>query len=360
MDGDGSRTRRQGPRTFTAGLGVAAFLVSSAAHAAPSSDAARAEALFAEGRKLMAAHDYAAACPKFADSESLDPAPGTALNLAACYEAESKLASAWAAFKTAEALSNSAGQRPRAEAARKKAGALEARVSRVTIGVPNALRVAGLEVRCDGETIREAEWGVPVPRDGGVHEIEASAPGKKAWTRRIEVKDGGDSVQVDVPPLEDAPSVAASPRSQGGAPVPTASTPASGTSSEPTASANLGDTGEQRGETQRIVGLVVGGLGVAAVAFGSVAGVLASSKYSDAKNACGPAYPICPAESSAFGLRDTALTWATASTIAFAAGGAAVAAGAIVFLTAPRASTTPAMGIGPAQQGAGLSLAGRF
>src|SRR5882757_7808503 len=49
-------------------------------------DAVRAEALFDEGRRLMTAGDFTAACPKFASSQALDPAIGTALNLANCYE----------------------------------------------------------------------------------------------------------------------------------------------------------------------------------------------------------------------------------------------------------------------------------
>src|SRR5215472_11856203 len=120
-------------RLFSAGILLATLSFPAVANAQKSADAARAEALFAEGRKLMSSGDYAAACPKFADSQALDPAPGTALNLAACYEKAGKLASAWAAYKTAQASAEAAGQRARADAAKKKAAALEAQLSRVTI-----------------------------------------------------------------------------------------------------------------------------------------------------------------------------------------------------------------------------------
>ena len=49
-------------------------------------DRVAAEALFDEGRNLVAAGKIAEACPKFADSQRLDPSPSTLLNLASCWE----------------------------------------------------------------------------------------------------------------------------------------------------------------------------------------------------------------------------------------------------------------------------------
>ena len=94
---------------------------------------ARAEELFEEGRRLMAAGDLASACPKFAESLTIEPAAGTALNAAVCYEKADKLASAWAAFRSAEAFAQAANEPARARAAGKNAARLEAKISHLTV-----------------------------------------------------------------------------------------------------------------------------------------------------------------------------------------------------------------------------------
>src|SRR5262244_1618441 len=64
-------------------------------------DPVAAEQLFIEGRAAAARGDYATACPKFAESQHLEPATGTLLNLADCEERLGKLASAWQHFREA-------------------------------------------------------------------------------------------------------------------------------------------------------------------------------------------------------------------------------------------------------------------
>src|SRR5882672_4544932 len=58
-----------------------------------------AEALFDDGRKLLADGRFAPACEKFEQSEHIDPAVGTLLYLAECYEKSGRTASAWATFR---------------------------------------------------------------------------------------------------------------------------------------------------------------------------------------------------------------------------------------------------------------------
>ena len=71
-------------------LGVIALLalvtLARPAVAQSTSDKAAAQAQFDEARKLLKMGDTAAACDKLAESQRLEPAVGTLLNLATCYE----------------------------------------------------------------------------------------------------------------------------------------------------------------------------------------------------------------------------------------------------------------------------------
>jgi hypothetical protein len=322
--------------------------------------AARAEALFDEARKLMAAKDYEHACSKFAESQTLDPAPGTMLNLASCYERAGKTASAWGAFKAAQAMAQNAGQKQRAAAAAAKAAELEPKVGHITVWIAPEARVPSLEVQCDGETVRPAEWGEALPYDPGPHEIAAVAPGHRKWTSHVELRGDGQNSDVTVPALEADPAARAA--AAGPTPLPLSST-------SPTQTSPLGDAQETPssppGTTQRIAGIVIGGVGVVGIGFGVIAYVTAAGKYKDAQNAC-PGLTTgtqCKNQQQFDNAQPDlqgATTWSNVSTVAFIAGGAAVAGGLIVFFTAPRAPGGPQIGIGPASQGTGLSISGRF
>src|SRR5947207_15862051 len=84
---------------------LAALLTSSAATAEPGataepdSSAPSAEALFREGRDAVKMGEYEIACPKFEESQRLDPANGTLLNLALCEEGWGHLADARRHFR---------------------------------------------------------------------------------------------------------------------------------------------------------------------------------------------------------------------------------------------------------------------
>jgi hypothetical protein len=291
------------------------------AHAQNAGSQAAAQALFEEARALMTAGKYAEACPKFAESERLDPGAGTLLNLANCYEKDGKTASAWVTFKDAAAAADVKHRADWSQRARERALALEPVLSRLIVEVTPAARVAGIEVRRDGVAVGLAEWGTPIPVDPGEHVIDAMGPRKKPWSARVTVGPKGDKASVTVPALEDeavavavvAPSSPAPPSTDDGV---------------------ISPAPRRDGKTQRTAGLVVGGVGLAGLAVGSVFGVIALGKASDAKRLC-PSEPSC---SSADGVtaNDDAKSAATVSTAAMIAGGAALVAGAALFLTAPR------------------------
>ncbi|HEX4478015.1 MAG TPA: hypothetical protein VH142_23165 [Polyangiaceae bacterium] len=313
---------------------VAAFLRMMPAHAAGSGDIASAEALFDEGRKLMQSGQYSEACAKFESSQKLDPGVGTMLNLADCYEKVGKTATAWAEFREAISAAHTAGSADRATIAQQRAAALEPKLSYVTIVGWKGQTVV---VTRDGTPVDAAMVGAAIPVDPGRHVIEASAPGKRTWSTSVDVGANGDRVSVSVPILPDE---------AGAAPVPVSPPPPS---TEPASSAE-----QHPGSTQRTVAIVAGSVGVAGVVVGTIFGIRASSKWSDAKSHCDP-YPYCGA--SGVDAANSARSSANIATVAFIVGAAGIAGGAVLWFTAPRATEGPvALGIGPGN----LLVRGRF
>src|SRR6185312_7749645 len=103
------RQQRRHPRSSplkTMLLAAGALLASAAPVAAqtPTQDQVIAEQLFEQGRTLVTANNWPAACPKFEESLKLDPTLGTKLNLATCYEHIGKIASAWSLYREAAEL----------------------------------------------------------------------------------------------------------------------------------------------------------------------------------------------------------------------------------------------------------------
>src|SRR5206468_5012920 len=123
-------------------------------------------ALFQEGRRLIKQGRIAIGCDKLAASERLESSVGTLLNLGDCREKLGKLASAWAAFRKAEAIAKRAGDDHKREAeAHRRAGKLEPKLASLAIEVPH--RIDGLVVRRDGEQLDVAAWNVALPIDIG-------------------------------------------------------------------------------------------------------------------------------------------------------------------------------------------------
>jgi hypothetical protein len=69
---------------------------------------APAEALFRDGRALIKQGKLEAGCDKLAASEKLESSVGTLLNLGDCKEKLGQTATAWAAFRKAEAMAKRA------------------------------------------------------------------------------------------------------------------------------------------------------------------------------------------------------------------------------------------------------------
>src|SRR6185437_7085317 len=112
---------------------------------------ASAQELFVDGRELVAHEHYLEGCAKLERSETLDPAPGTELNLADCYEKVGRLADAWIAFREASEMAARSGRGDWARQATDRATRLSERVPKVTVMVDED--IPGLAIRGAGETL---------------------------------------------------------------------------------------------------------------------------------------------------------------------------------------------------------------
>lgn len=176
-------------------------LACSIVRAGPAPDA---DALFKQGRDLLAAGKIAEACDAFARSDASDPAPTTKLALGVCREKNHQLATAWRLYTEVvrELLSKTDSSSTQlARVAATNASKIEPRLSKLTIDVPGAQRIPGLEIRRDSAPVDIAQWGQPVPTDGGTLTIKVSASGRDPWSTTITVGPERDSQTVHVPSL---------------------------------------------------------------------------------------------------------------------------------------------------------------
>lgn len=339
--------------------------LSSFAQAQPSAESkAAAEALFDEGKKAMSAGDYANACQKFEQSDALDPAIGTELNLASCYEKAGRTASAWATFRRAAAMAKAKKQPDREKLARKRAEELEASLSRLTIVVPEAVRVPGLVVTRNGSEVGSELYGQPVPLDPGSLTIEAKAPGKIAFSKTVQLgAKANESVTISA--LADDPNAGSVPPVEpAGEQPPPVVTPANPPPADPYEPPPTQDSSS--GSGQRTIGLVVGGVGVVGLAIGGVFALRASSKNDDSKNEC---LPSNENQCSARGveLREEARSAGNVATIAGGLGLAALIGGAVLYFTAPSGKSgseararAPRVGVGLGAHGPSFLVRSSF
>ncbi len=286
-----------------------------------SPDLAAAEALFDDGKRLMESGNYAEACPKLEASVRVDVGIGAILYLAECNVHIGRTASAWGEFREAAALAASRHD-TRESLARGRAAELEPRLSRLVVTVSGTH--ASVVVRRDGDVLDPAVWATPVPVDPGVHTVEALAPGKSPFRAEVAVGPDGATSTVIVPELTDAPAAR------------TSVTP-----DAPVREAAAVEHPRRALGGQRIAALGAGGLGVVGVALGTYFAVRAKARLDDS-NGDGHCHGN---QCDAYGVqaRNDAGQQADLATAAFAIGGAALATGVVLWLTAPRGRTAIAL-----------------
>jgi hypothetical protein len=172
------------------------FTLTSTAALADVANPAAAESQFQRGRASADAGDYPRACAAFGESQRLDPAPGTLLNLADCEEHLGRVASAEAHFLAVEGALPATDERR--SVAHDRAAALAPRVPWLLIalspGTPGDARVFRDDTEIDAATFL-APW----PLDPGPHVVLVVAPGREARIAKV-VAVEGETIHLVVSP----------------------------------------------------------------------------------------------------------------------------------------------------------------
>jgi hypothetical protein len=312
---------------------------------------AEAEVLFRDGRGLLKRGQLGPGCDKLAASERLESSVGTLLNLGDCRERLGKLASAWAAFRKAEAMAQRTGgdDKRKAEAGR-RAAALEPRLPNLVIEVPH--RVTGLAIRRDDELIDPAQWSTGMPVDPGNYAIVAEAPGFRPWRTMVPVAANNRRQVITVPALEPAP---AGVTPAGVTPAGAAPTDAVGSRAEPSPAVDRTVPARGTWSTARQLSAGLAVAGAVTLGAGAYFGVHANDLKDRANQRC--PLVVC-ADSEGLRLNDQAQTAALRANVLYVAGGAVVATAIVMWLVGAPGETIVAPTGGDHQLG--VAMAGQF
>lgn len=294
--------------------------------------------LFVEGRALAEQGKYAEACDLYAKSYQLESAPGTTLNLADCAEREGKLRRAWLLFEAAASGFDKTEKPGRAKYARERAEGVLPRLATLVLRIAEP-GTAGLVVRIGDRNVPLAAETVE-RLDPGPIQITVTAPGREPFSTTADAA-GGRELVVNVPALRAtgaaAADVTAARRPEG-----------------PTAGRR------ERGRVRLALGL--GGGGALALGVGGVLAWSARSLHNEQfrTGRCVDRPSPEPNECVPDGLAavDRAKTRADIATGLGIGGGALLAAGAILYFTAPRERLTVAPVASP--HAVGFAIGARF
>lgn len=277
---------------------------------------------FREGREAFKRGDYKKALGLFQKSQATYPQVGTLLNLASCEEKLGMVASARQHFQ--QATAQLPDRDDRLPFARERIAALEPRVPRLRIslalGAPASTRV-----KLDDAPLAKESIDADMPVDPGNHVVVVSAAERPE--RRYEVK------------------------------------LAEGESSSLTVEPGFGNAAPPGGDTwwtgTRVVGVVVGSVGVVSLGIGAITGSAALGTKSDLEKLC----PV-PSSCTQAGVDQarTGKALSVASTVGLLVGAAAVGAGVVLVLTGGSQSRKPvaAVQLSPLPGGGALGLRGAF
>jgi hypothetical protein len=311
---------------------LAALLAGAGIARADGGNARAAERLFLEGRDLDGKGRFAEACTRYEQSETLDPAVGTLLNLGTCAERQGRTATALHRYREAAALASRHADARREALANRAAEGLAARQSSLVVHAHGPLP-PGTVVHRNDDAVAPSELGNPVEVDPGTYIVRVESPGQPTWSRTVTVGPGPVVVRVDLPEATDTTSRPAA------SPPPVVAPPPAPTI---TATNDVADPATASTPSTRTaltpVAIAAGVAGVAALAVGGYFGLHARSQWNTVTQTCPSGHCKTGAvESSEQGLDDSAERNGNIGTGLLVGGGVALAAGVVLFLVDGRA-----------------------
>jgi len=299
---------------------------------AQADDAANA---FARGKAALKANKVHAACDAFAESEQLQAALETEVALANCLEQDGKLVAAAKLYRTAADKDTDAARKKKST---DKATKLEAKAPKLRFAFSQ--KPDGLVIKVNGEEV--ATTG-DVMVDIGPHEVIATAPGFEGHAnapvdREGQILDVILRMEATEPVAEPMRKPEAKPEATMDAPAP-ASKPAR--TMAPMAEPASPMTEAQPSHRRRN-GVIVGGVGVAALVGAAVFFQVGTSKFDDEHALC-PGHLCASDADTAKGnsLRDEARTYRGVGIGVGIGGAVLVAAGVYMFATGHAHESSP-------------------
>ncbi len=156
-------------------------------------------ALYDEAIRAMNAKDYATACSMLDKvTRAVPDGLGAKFSLAECHEESGRLATAYEMFLVVEKETRAKRQTERTEKAATRASALESRLARFTIVVPQSLASGfGLRVMLDDTVVDAPKLGTALFVDAGKHQILVEAKNGRQWVKQVEISDG-EAKEIEV------------------------------------------------------------------------------------------------------------------------------------------------------------------
>lgn len=289
-----------------------------AAQEPSSNDIAQARQLGMQAQQAYDAGNYAESEKLWSAASRLYPAaPTLTLGLAraqakaghvvGAQESYNKIIREWDGKATASAAFKDA-----LEAAKSEIAAVSARVAYVVINVEGP---PSPQVTIDGQPVNAAALGLKRPVDPGQHVVKATAEGYKPAEQQFTVAEAGNAeARLKLEKAEGAVA----------APVPPPST------NEPPKDQVAVEA--KPGSNNKTLALVAFGVGGAGILVGAITGLVAVGKHGDLSDQCPDGKCTSDKQSDI----DSYKTMGTISTIGFIVGGVGVAAGAVLWFTAPK------------------------